>query len=519
MSLSNTENKITYSPSTATTSFSYPYAFFDDSTIDTPNGKVGDIKVTLLLTSTSTPTALVPTASDSPSAGEFNVRSTNGDPAQGAVITTGTSYTSGATISIEREVKLTQDYDLQEGATIDPTALNKAFDRVVAQNQQQQEDIAQAITFPDSDSGITYNITDSAANRAGKVIGFDANGNVTPLAVSSVTTGSGTTLAGGNGITVNGGTVSVNNDSDHIGFDGSGKLKVVTDGITATEIATDAVETAKIKDDAVTPAKISSVTGTDANIVTGTAGTNGNLLKWDANGDAIDSGFNVTDNDNLGTSDTTLATQGNIKAYVNSLIPRCIVLDGSGAVTVGGQTGVSGVDDISSGAISNNYLDYFIKTTGSGAIDMMYNASSAPSNGQILTVPLSGLTSTKQTIVSTNIIGMWVRPQLQVDAHDETGIIDLLNPQVKIEYYMPRGQNDVSTLNDTNYRYDAIGWRRESEGGQLSNINSMVYIPVNARSGGQPSVQFRFGMKVKSGSLTMRAGLTLHAVNVVGLTT
>ena len=518
MSLSNTENKITYSPSTATTSFSYPYAFFDDSTIDTPNGKVGDIKVTLLLTSTSTPTALVPTASDSPSAGEFNVRSTNGDPAQGAVITTGTSYTSGATISIEREVKLTQDYDLQEGATIDPTALNKAFDRVVAQNQQQQEDIAKAITFPDSDSGITYNITDSAANRAGKVIGFDANGNVTPLAVSSVTTGSGTTLAGGNGITVNGGTVSVNNDSDHLGFDGSGKLKVVTDGITATEIANDAVETAKIKDDAVTPAKISSVTGTDANIVTGTAGTNSNLLKWDANGDAIDSGFNITDNDSLGDSDTTLATQGNIKAFANSLIPRCIVLDGSGSVTVGGQTGVSGVTDISSSAISSgNYVDYAIQTSGSGAIDMLVSTSA--SNGQILTVPLSGLTSSVETIVSSNIIGMWVRPQLQVDAHDETGIIDANNPQVKIEYYMPRGQDNVSTLNDTNYRYDAIGWRRESEGGQLSNINAMVYIPVNARSGGQPSVQFRFQLKVKAGSNPFRAGITLHAVNVVGLTT
>ena len=114
---------------------------------------------------------------------------------------------------------------------------------------------------------------------------------------------------------------------------------------------------------------------------------------------------------------------------------------------------------------------------------------------------------------------MWVRPQLQVDADDETGIIDSANPQVKIEYYMPRGQDDVSTLNDTNYRYDAIGWRRESEGGQLSNINYMVYIPVNARSGGQPSVKFRFNIKALQGSLAMRAGLTLHAVNVVGLTT
>ena len=505
MALENANNKNTYTPSSDQTTFDFTFPYFATS----------DLVVTAQTSSTGTPTTLSFAATPL-SNSQYKVDATNGDTEQGATITIGGSgYGAGSTVSIERVVPMTQTFDLQEGATIDPTALNKAFDRVVAQNQQQQDDLSKAISFPATDQNITYSIDEASASRAGKVIGFDSTGNVTTLTPSAISSSSSTIIAGGNGITNNSGTLSVNNDSDNLDFDGSGKLKIKTSGVTATELATDSVETAKIKDDAVTPAKISSVTGTDTNIVTGTAGTNGNLLKWDANGDAIDSGFNITDNDSLGTSDTTLATQGNIKAFANSLIPRCIVLDGSGIVVPdnGSETpGGASITQLSASAISNNYLDYFINVGTPSSGDCTITDAT-------LTVPLSGLTSTVKTFSSTNIIGMWVRPQLQVDADDETGIIDSANPQVKIEYYMPRGQDDVSTLNDTNYRYDAIGWRRESEGGQLSNINYMVYIPVNARSGGQPSVKFRFNIKSLQGSLAMRAGLTLHAVNVVGLTT
>ena len=66
--------------------------------------------------------------------------------------------------------------------------------------------------------------------------------------------------------------------------------------------------------------KLASPTGTHTNVVTGTAGDTGNLVAWDANDDAVDSGFDVTDDDGLGTSDTTLPTQGNVKAYVEAYV-------------------------------------------------------------------------------------------------------------------------------------------------------------------------------------------------------
>ena len=75
----------------------------------------------------------------------------------------------------------------------------------------------------------------------------------------------------------------------------------------------------QLEDASISTTKLASPTGTHTNVVTGTAGDTGNLVAWDANDDAVDSGFDVTDDDGLGTSDTTLPTQGNVKAYVDSI--------------------------------------------------------------------------------------------------------------------------------------------------------------------------------------------------------
>lgn len=77
-----------------------------------------------------------------------------------------------------------------------------------------------------------------------------------------------------------------------------------------------------IADDAVTRAKIAdaAMSGADATLVTGTKGTANNLVKWDANGDAIDSGITVVDNNDLSVSPNDAGTRGSIKAYADSLV-------------------------------------------------------------------------------------------------------------------------------------------------------------------------------------------------------
>jgi len=315
MALSGETNKITFTAVGGEVSFIFPDSipFFDTSPVTAT--KYGDIKVTrersnVLLVLTPKGTFSSPAVDT-----EFKLIATNGDPSQGGMITLGAGATSGDKYVIERDVAYTQQYDLQDGATIDPTALNKAFDRVVAQNQQQKDLITRTVEFPVSDNTARTYTVGTETSRANKALGFDASGNVTEIDLVSAGSVSGDTNAG---ISISNNIISAKVDGATTEFSG-GNIAVKGSGITAAKLATDAVETAKIKDDAVTTAKIASPTGTDTNVVTGTKGTDGKLVKWDANGDAVDSGYTVTNSDSLGTSDTTLATQGNVKAYADSV--------------------------------------------------------------------------------------------------------------------------------------------------------------------------------------------------------
>lgn len=61
-------------------------------------------------------------------------------------------------------------------------------------------------------------------------------------------------------------------------------------------------------------------TGADAGVVTGTAGTDGNLGQWNADGDLVD-GPDVLDEDDFASdSATAVATQQSIKAYVDNAV-------------------------------------------------------------------------------------------------------------------------------------------------------------------------------------------------------
>lgn len=61
-------------------------------------------------------------------------------------------------------------------------------------------------------------------------------------------------------------------------------------------------------------------TGIDTGVVTGTAGTDGNLGQWNADGDLVD-GPDVLDEDDFASdSDTAVATQQSIKAYVDAAV-------------------------------------------------------------------------------------------------------------------------------------------------------------------------------------------------------
>ncbi len=308
MALSGTTNKITFTAVAGQTQFTVPSSipFFDATTIDTANKKFGDIKVTKE-SAAGVITQLTPDATPADGT-EFKIDATNGDPAQGCVVTIGAGATLNDKYTVERDVAYTQEYDLQGGATIDPTALNKALDRVVAQNQQQNDEFTRTITFPVTDAdSITYNVDTSATDRAGKLLGFDSSGNVTELAQ----------ISGSASVDTSRGLQLVNN-----------QVGVKDDGITNAFIANDAVDTAQIADDAVEQAQIADNAVGTSQIANGAITkakiedvTNMRVLGNTSGSDSAPQEVSVLDEDDMDSNDAeALATQQSIKAYVDNEI-------------------------------------------------------------------------------------------------------------------------------------------------------------------------------------------------------
>lgn len=89
----------------------------------------------------------------------------------------------------------------------------------------------------------------------------------------------------------------------------------------ATIATNSGVDTASLIDNAVTLAKIAdaALSGADATLITGTAGADGTLAGWNADGDLVASGFSVLDQDDMSSdSATAIPTQQSVKAYVDS---------------------------------------------------------------------------------------------------------------------------------------------------------------------------------------------------------
>jgi hypothetical protein len=309
MALSGTTNKVSFTPTTGTTSLTFSIPFFDATTVSVANKKYGDIKVTR--TRSGTDLLLTPVTS-SPTADQFQLSATNGDPSQGGVITIAAS-SSGDKFTIERDVEYTQQYDLQEGATIDPTALNKALDRVVAQNQQQNDSFTRTVEFPVSDDpSRTYTVSTETV-RANKALGFDASGNVTELDLVDSGSISGNANAG---ISISGNIISAKVDDSTTAFDGNGNIIVKDSGVTAAKLNTDSVTTAKILNDNVTYDKLQDIS--TSNSVLGNAGT-GTVAERALVGDIL------LDEDTM-TSNSAVkgATQQSIKSYVDLYKPNVV---------------------------------------------------------------------------------------------------------------------------------------------------------------------------------------------------
>lgn len=313
MALEDTTNKQSFTAVAGETHFVFNIPFFDASTIDTANKKYGDIKVTREAAGVITQFTPKETFSVPAVDGEFNLIATNNDPEQGGRVTISVATTGGEKFIVERDVAYSQQYDLQEGSTIDPTALNKALDRVVAQNQQQNDLHTRSLEFPVTDSPSTTYTVGSETTRANKALGFDASGNVTEIDLVDAGQISGDTNAG---ISISNNIISAKVDNSTTQFSGGNiAVKTVTGGniadnsISNAKMLNNSINTNEIVNDAVTYDKIQDIT--TSNSVLGNTGT-GTVAERALVGDIL------LDQDDM-SSDSAIkgATQQSIKAYVD----------------------------------------------------------------------------------------------------------------------------------------------------------------------------------------------------------
>lgn len=105
-----------------------------------------------------------------------------------------TASVTNAVVTIVRNIKKERTTDFPPSGGFNIRELNKQLDQIVAIQQDLQRQIDQKIGFPDTDfDGDNVNITDSAAARANKYLGFDSQGKGI-LAKDGSTTGTATTV-------------------------------------------------------------------------------------------------------------------------------------------------------------------------------------------------------------------------------------------------------------------------------------------------------------------------------------
>ncbi len=159
MTVSTTASRKTYSGNGSTVDFSFPYKFFAD----------GDLVVVLIDSSGTETTQVLNT--------DYTV-SGEGTDTSGQV-SMSTAPASGETLVIYRSLDLTQDVDYISGDAFPAETHEQALDRLTLIAQQLDSTKTRSVRLADSVADDpNLEITESAANRANKVISFDSTGDL-----------------------------------------------------------------------------------------------------------------------------------------------------------------------------------------------------------------------------------------------------------------------------------------------------------------------------------------------------
>jgi hypothetical protein len=105
----------------------------------------------------------------------YTVSCTNMDCESGGTVTTVSTYASGNTITILRDVPITQESYFTEGQATLYETFEDGLDKQIRISQQQQEEINRSLKIKKSESPSTYSV-ELASPEASKIIGWNAAG-------------------------------------------------------------------------------------------------------------------------------------------------------------------------------------------------------------------------------------------------------------------------------------------------------------------------------------------------------
>lgn len=101
----------------------------------------------------------------------------------GSVVTTTLAYASGGVITIDRDIPITQELDLRDGDDFPAESVEEAFDKLTMIAQQVAIDSNRVLRVPEVSANIP--LLPVVADRANKVLAFDANGDPDVMVPSS----------------------------------------------------------------------------------------------------------------------------------------------------------------------------------------------------------------------------------------------------------------------------------------------------------------------------------------------
>ena len=173
MTVSSTTTKNSYSGNGSTHSFAYGFKIFAD----------GDLTV-LIRSSTGTETLkelnthYVVTNAGNASGGNVLFKFNTGNTGDAHYSATDNRPASGETVVIRRNLTLTQGTDYVENDPFPAESHENALDRVTFITQQLQEELDRSIKLSRTNTMTSTEFTNSATDRASKILAFDTSGEL-----------------------------------------------------------------------------------------------------------------------------------------------------------------------------------------------------------------------------------------------------------------------------------------------------------------------------------------------------